>query len=636
MSPDVKWASDDPKRVPVPYNVADKETRQGLRGEILRVEQNVPIFGDPRITPIFHGAGPYILEPDKKDGKPNPQGRAFLKWLDEHPDRNFGLLLNYHPDNPISAAGKAKFLKYRDRFVGSIAGESLGYFYVKPDVMKAATASAKNRRDLAEAITTTSLASECRQVQDRLRARIGRTPIAEVIPCQSIGMPAFAPLCYSWGAAHGRLRVVGDHERHSLAADGVPARRCPAERRHDRHVSLVQLRRRQHDLQRAIELHQAAEHPRQLLQRLFRRGHDLVQVRRLAPVHGRLGDVLPRAGLRRVLDAGRHDGRGPAPGATLAQGQDRRSLSEVSAAHPDRGVPFTPVAFLVDYAHGWDPAPFSPHSFDDYAKRPELTRYGDHEQMLQEYFWTAYHPIGIKAEAPTTGTSEVNVPGMFGDIFDVIYAYPDVKKWTTIDTYPVVIAAGDIALTAAEGKRLAKYVEDGGTLLVADSHLTGPGADASDLPKAGAIAEADSYTWKGVESKSQRFRYRPLEGGTPLGHDRRKVLLLRIRPRQGPADRAEHPPRSRHRQDSSSSCCPPAGTSDKRANADRSSRRRRVDAQSHCDRLDRDALQPSRPEQATTRHHADGLSPESIRDDSNQKAGEIGQRLACAGGHAER
>ena len=43
------------------------------------------------------------------------------------------------------------------------------------------------------------------------------------------------------------------------------------------------------------------------------------------------------------------------------------------------------------------------------------------------------------------------------------------KQWTTIDTYPVVIVAGEIELTAAEGQRLAEYVANGGTLLVADA-----------------------------------------------------------------------------------------------------------------------------------------------------------------------
>ncbi len=34
-------------------------------------------------------------------------------------------------------------------------------------------------------------------------------------------------------------------------------------------------------------------------------------------------------------------------------------------------------------------------------------------------------------------------------------------------SYPVVIAAGDMELTAEEGRRLAQYVDEGGTLLLA-------------------------------------------------------------------------------------------------------------------------------------------------------------------------
>ena len=47
-------------------------------------------------------------------------------------------MLNYHPDTPVTPAGRSNFLKYRDRFVGSIAGESLGYFYVKPETGESA------------------------------------------------------------------------------------------------------------------------------------------------------------------------------------------------------------------------------------------------------------------------------------------------------------------------------------------------------------------------------------------------------------------------------------------------------------------------------------------------------------------
>ena len=138
--------------------------------------------------------------------------------------------------------------------------------------------------------------------------------------------------------------------------------------------------------------------------------------------------------------------------------------------------------------------------------------------MLREYFWTAYHPIGPRSTEPITGTNEVYVPGVFGDIFDVIYAYPDAQRWTTIGGYPVVIVAGNIELTAAEGRRLAQYIEEGGTLLIADGHLTGPGLEALSLPPLGAAGDANAYTWTptGEVHPSQHFRYRPITGGKPL------------------------------------------------------------------------------------------------------------------------
>jgi hypothetical protein len=211
------------------------------------------------------------------------------------------------------------------------------------------------------------------------------------------------------------------------------------------------------------------------------------------------------------------------PGGTSAAGVQEVQFSpkgklvdrflRVTAKEKDRGHPFTPVALLVDYAHGWEPAPFWPNAFGDFHRHPDRFRPGDHERMLEEYFWAAYYPIGPESQKPMTGTNEVYVPGVFGDLFDAVFAYPDVAKWTTLDTYPVVIAAGEIELTEAEGKRLAAYVDQGGTLLVADEQLTGPGVKALALPAVGAPAEADGYTWLADKTPqpSQRFRYRPIQ-----------------------------------------------------------------------------------------------------------------------------
>ena len=210
------------------------------------------------------------------------------------------------------------------------------------------------------------------------------------------------------------------------------------------------------------------------------------------------------------------------PGGIAAAGVQEVQLSpkgklvdrflRVTAAEPDRGHPFTPAAFLVDYAHGWEPAPFWPGSFGNQHHQAHRFWPGDHERMLEEYFWTAFYPIGPESEKPITGTNEVYVPGLFGDVFDVIYAYPDVTRWRTIDTYPVVIAAGEIELSAAEGKRLAAYVESGGTLVVAEAHLTGAGAAALRLPSAGPQAEVSGYRWLDERDlyPSQLFRFRPI------------------------------------------------------------------------------------------------------------------------------
>ncbi len=65
-------------------------------------------------------------------------------------------------------------------------------------------------------------------------------------------------------------------------------------------------------------------------------GHDLVQVRHLVPVHGRLVDVLSRAGFRRVLAAWRHQRGRSSPGRAIAQ---RQAGGSFPAAHGGRAGP---------------------------------------------------------------------------------------------------------------------------------------------------------------------------------------------------------------------------------------------------------------------------------------------------------
>ncbi len=514
---DTKWAGDDPKRVPFPYHLGDADAQAAFEKKYAGATE-VPIFSDTRIVPAFHGAGPRILATDAKDAKQKQSAAEFTHWLDTNPERPWAMMMNYAPTEVLTPVTRENFVKYRDRYVGNIAGENLGYFEFDAAALKTATEHAKTRRDLAAALTQVGVASNAAKYL-KMFGQDWPDAYREVIPCQSIGMTAFAPLSYLWGA-----RTVG-YESSALTGSLLPMR-----------MAFLRGAARQNGgltcTYRSCNFGDAST--------IF---SDAGSFHRARNILDNYYSVFSGAGMTWYkMDIWYQYMSGSSmfyheqgfdeywiPGGTSAAGLKEIQLSPkgnlvdrflrvTKDKTKDRGAPFTPVAFLLDYAHGWEPSPFEPHAFGNQAKRPDLTLYGNHEQMLKEYFWTAYYPIGPKSTEPITGTNEVYVPGVFGDIFDVIYAYPDVKRWTTLSTYPVVIAAGDIELTVEEGKRLAEYIQQGGTLIVADEHLSGPGLAALELPSLGAVAEADQYTWQltATHHAAQKFRYKPITGGTPL------------------------------------------------------------------------------------------------------------------------
>lgn len=524
--PNTTWLSDRPDRVKFPYNVADETTRAEFE-EKYGGQDEVPIFSDPRIVPTFHGVGPGIFATDPETGEVNESGKRFANWLDANPGRPWAMMMNYHNGMPIGDEGLRLFEKYRDRYVGSIAGESLGYFYPPAAEMQAATESAQTRRQLVEAFTPLSLEYNAEKYLAIYGQDLDANPYQDVISCLSVGNIAFAPLSFDWGA-----RTVGYES--AAATSSVLGMRWAFMRGAARqHAGLTATYRSSNfgDSSTIFSNQQSYHSPQNILDNYY-------------SVYSGAGMTWYKMDIWYQYMAGSsmfyHEQGFDEfwkPGGTTVAGVREVELSpkgklvdrflRVTADEPDRGEPYTPIAFLVDYAHGWEPAPFWPNSFKNWHQHQQRFTYGDHERMLEEYFWTAFHPIGPESEKPMTGTNEVYLPGVFGDIFDVIFAYPDADKWQTIDSYPVVVAAGEIELTEAEGERLAKYVDQGGTLLVADEHLTGPGVAALALPAAGNVQEADAYRWLDDETDhpSARFAFRPVVPGdgrvlarTPDGH----------------------------------------------------------------------------------------------------------------------
>jgi len=509
--PQETWLGQRPDRVKFPYHVADDETRKQFEKKY-GGRDDVPIFSDPRIVPAFHGFGGSVFAADAKTGELGEAGRCVARWLDEHPGRAWAMMMNYHGGTPVGEKGIAAFTKYRDRYVGSIAGESLGYFEVDGAAMEKAVAGVQTRRQLVEAFSPFMLRANAEKYRKVFGRDLDKNAYEDVIPCLSQGNIAFAPLCSLWGA-----RTIGYESTASTSA--VLGMRWAFLRGAARQNGCLTATYRSCNFGDASTIFSNAgsfHSPQAILDNYY-------------SVYSGAGMTWYKMDIWYQYMAGAsmfyHEQGFDEfwrPGGTAAAGVQEVQLSpkgklvdrflRVTAAEPDRGYPFTPVAFLVDYAHGWEPAPFWPNAFGDYHRQTDRFRPGDHERMLEEYFWTAYYPIGPESEKPITGTNEVYLPGVFGDVFDVVYAYPDVTRWRTIDTYPVVIAAGEIELTAAEGERLAAYVASGGTLAVADGHLTGPGVAALRLPATGPQTEGSVYCWLGEAEihPSQRFRFRSI------------------------------------------------------------------------------------------------------------------------------
>src|SRR5213075_1162981 len=146
------------------------------------------------------------------------------------------------------------------------------------------------------------------------------------------------------------------------------------------------------------------------------------------------------------------------------KGKVAEKVLDLAAKHP-RGVQYTPVAFLLDEAHGWAQERFSPGSFGmDPQNNPLVLTPGVHEAGIRGWMDVAYYPAAETQNEHASGVRQTYVAGIFGDIFDVIVT---AKGGVSImNSYRVVLWGGEVLLREEWGKALEEYVERGGTLVV--------------------------------------------------------------------------------------------------------------------------------------------------------------------------
>lgn len=468
-------------------------------------KSEVPIFSDRRIVPTFHGSGPHVLD--------NPH---FVAWLEADPQRSFATLLNYTTPAPLSDQAKAAWQRLRDRYVGAVHGESLGTVQFDATALADKVRRATSRQELAKALTEVYTAGKA-GTERTIFGQPVEQPYRHAIPCQSSGMTAYAHLCRRWGA-----QTVGYE---NTAVVSSLAMRWAFLRGSARQYGGMTANYRSCNFGDSATIYAEKNYfyaaPKYVLDNWY-------------DVFAGAGMTWYKFDLWHAYFAGcslfyheqGHDEfwkpGGQAAGMKPLQLSPKGKLVDqfltLTRNRPERGVPFTPIAFLLDPAHGWDPHHYLPTYFDlDPALNPDLLRYDRHARMLQEWFWLAYHPYGKRDSDLNSGVNPVSVPGMFGNVFDVLVA--DAERLDILDAYPVVILAGELELSREVGRRLRRYLEAGGTLVLSAGHVRGPGVADLDLPGLGPESESGECVWLPSQRRyaCQRFRYHPLPpGGTAL------------------------------------------------------------------------------------------------------------------------
>lgn len=175
--------------------------------------------------------------------------------------------------------------------------------------------------------------------------------------------------------------------------------------------------------------------------------------------------------------------------------------------HPDPGVPYTPIAFLLDPAHGFE--------MTDYPHWPfEVSQINRSDRALRELFGAAYYPGPVREGEPASGERQAFVPGIFGNIFDVLVASETHKD--AIDNYRAVIVGGDIKWSSEWAQKLSAYVRNGGVVVLNTAQSNGLPQEFLGVQEIGAPLEADTARCLAVgepvqDLSGQVFRYRKVE-----------------------------------------------------------------------------------------------------------------------------
>ena len=464
--------------------------------------RDVPIFQSKFVVPVIYinNLPEYLKE-----------GSAFLRYVRET-KTPFAVLINYGsanmPEADAQAAWKLLTGELKDQFLGWISGESVGYVWDSAPAELKITPS-MDRRQLLEAHRAFYTNALARKWQTMFHTQTG--PMWDkVLPAQSTSSTSFAHALSEWG-----VKFLG---METAAVQPMTAMRIAFTRGAARQFG------------GAFFYYHApnfGDTATTFTNTQNFAGPDFFYHSRYGPTMGpslswyrKSYYLYYMSGASAIyLEQGFDQFFKPGPGQRPLQlnplGRITEEFMRFAEKHPGRGTPFTPIAFLLDPAHGFE--------MTDYPQWPfEVSQINKSDRALRELFGVAYYPGLVLEGEPAIADRQPFVPGIFGNIFDVIVA-SDSPRADNLSSYKAVVVGGSVNWSPQWARKLETYVREGGTVVLNAAQSAGLADEFLGVRRTTARAESDSARClsrndQADDLSGQMFRYEKVEvkGSIPL------------------------------------------------------------------------------------------------------------------------
>jgi hypothetical protein len=456
--------------------------------------RDVPIFQSKLIVPVVYlNDVPELFK----------EGSAFLRYLRET-KQPFAILINYASAQLDEAQGKAVWAllngEFKDQFLGWISGESVGYVWDHAPAELKITPS-MTRRELLEAHRQFYTNAIARKWQQLFHVDTG--PLWDkMIPAQSTSSTAYAHALSAWG-----VKLLGIETAAVMPMWGMRIAFTRGSARQFGGAFLYYHAPNFGDTATTFTKAQNFAGPDYFYHSRYgpTMGPSLSWYRKsyyLYYMSGAAAIYLEQGG-----DQFFKPGPGEFPFQLNPLGRITDEFLRFAEKHPARGTPYTPIAFLLDPAHGFE--------ITDYPQWPfEVSQIDRGDRALRELFGVAYYPGLVVEGEPAIADRQPFVAGVFGDVFDVL-----TTDAASFAGYRAVVLGGRVEWKP----QLEDYVRNGGTVVLNAAQIKNVPPQLLGVQLTNATAEADSARClsPGEEAQDlsgQMFRYERVElkGATTL------------------------------------------------------------------------------------------------------------------------